>query len=216
LYRREPRYSPTPWRGREVRPCYVDHIGGTAVALGICMREPALPTSPLESAPPDVAGAEEVPTPLQPRSFFRGRWTGTGEVVPHLLLRWLIRREGLRWQGETEWLSDAIWLVRERMEFASGAVSERTMFSRLVAPDRIHVTADDMPLGADITLSAAGYRFSPYLIWTEHNGRRIRLRCVDTNEIQSDGTIVDTIRMSWYGLPVATLRMRVTVERDTN
>jgi hypothetical protein len=177
------------------------------------MQEPASQRSPQEPAAPGVAGGQEAPTPLHPQRFFRGRWKATGEIVPHLFLRWLIHREGLHWKGETEWLSDAIWIVRERLEFESGAVTERTMFSQLVAPDRIHVTADDMPLGADIVLSAGGYRFTPYLIWTERSGRRIRLRCVDTNDIQSDGTILDTIHMSWYGLPVATMQMRVAVDR---
>lgn len=177
------------------------------------MQEPASENPPRQPTH-DAAGAREAATPLQPRRFFRGRWSGTGEVIPHLLLRWLIHRESLRWESDTEWLSDTIWIVHERMEFESGSTSERTMFSRLVAPDRIHVTADDMPLGADITLSATGYQFTPYLIWTERNGRRIRLSCVDINDIQPDGTILDTIRMSWYGLPVATLQMRVTVDRD--
>ena len=94
-------------------------------------------------------------TPLQPREFFRGCWCGEGELVPRPLLRPWVRRERIRLISEAHWLSHTIWLVKDRMEFASGWVHDRKMFAELVAPDRIHVTADDMPLGADI-LSCLG------------------------------------------------------------
>jgi hypothetical protein len=41
---------------------------------------------------------------------------------------------------------------------------EGTMFSELRAPDRIHVTADHMPQGADIQLTGSGFRFTPYRV----------------------------------------------------
>ena len=84
-------------------------------------------------------------TPLQPREFFRASWIGDGEFIPHPFLRWLLRREALRLSSQPQWLSDTIWLVKDRFEFSSGRVLERQMFCELVAPDRIHCTADDMP-----------------------------------------------------------------------
>ena len=152
-------------------------------------------------------------TPLQPREFFSGRWQGDGEVLPHVVLRSLIPRQGIRFSSCTRWLSDTVWIVEDRLVYASGAVNERTMYARLVAPDRIHVTADDMPLGADIILREKGFSFTPYLIWTKYRGRRLRLKCFDDNVLSDDGSIHDTIRMYWYGLPVATMRLHIRVDR---
>jgi hypothetical protein len=87
------------------------------------------------------------------------------------------------------------------------------MFVEIVGSDRLHVTADDMPLGADIILHEKRFRFTPYYIWACYRGRRWRLRCIDENLIDESGTIHDTIRMFFFGFPVATMRLRVTVDR---
>ena len=144
-------------------------------------------------------------TPLQPKEFFRGHWHGKGELVPHPLLRPFVRREGIRLSSEAHWLSDTIWLVKDRMEFASGVVYERKMFSELVAPDRIHVTSDDMPLGADILLHDWGFRFTPYHAWGTFHGRLYRMRFTDECVLDEHGKIYDTIRMRYRGFPVATM-----------
>ena len=70
-------------------------------------------------------------TPLQPKEFFMGRWHGEGELVPHPLFRLFVQRQGIRLSSAVHWLSDTIWLVKDRMEFASGGVYERKMFSEL-------------------------------------------------------------------------------------
>ncbi len=148
-------------------------------------------------------------TPLQPKEFFRGLWTGEGEISPHPLLHWIIPRERLRFFSEAVWLSETIWLVKDRMEFASGRVIERKMLAELIAADRIHVTADDMPLGADILLHAKGFRFTPYyaLAALRDRGRLHRLRCVDECLLDEAGYVHDTIRMYYWRVPVATMRI---------
>jgi len=146
-------------------------------------------------------------TPLQPKEFFRGIWSGEGELVPHPLLRWFVPRQRMLLSCETEWLSDAIWLVKDRMEFSSGWIYKRKMFAELVAPDQIHVTSDDMPLGADILLHAQGFRFTPYRAWGSFHGRVYRMRFVDECILDEQGFIHDTIRMFWLGLPIATMRI---------
>jgi hypothetical protein len=148
-------------------------------------------------------------TPLQPREFFQDGWVGEGEFIPHPFLRWLIPRQGLRLSTEPEWLSDTIWLVKDRIEFSSGRVLERKMFCELVAPDRIHCTADDMPLGADILLHDRGFRFTPYYALGAHrdSGRAYRLWCLDECWLDDDGFLHDTIRMYYWRFPVATLRI---------
>ena len=142
-------------------------------------------------------------TPLQPREFFRGLWQGEGELVPHPLLRWLVPRERFRFFSEAVWLSDTVWLVKDRFEFASGRILERKMFAELLAPNRVHVTADDMPLGADILLYETGFRFTPYYALASHRGRVYRLHCFDDCRLDGQGLVHDTIRMYFWGFPVA-------------
>jgi len=106
--------------------------------------------------------AHKMVKPLQPKEFFAGTWKGEGELSPHPLLRWLMPPEQVRFSSRPIWLSDTVWVVRERFEFSSGDVIARTMFVEIVGLDRLHVTADDMPLGADIILHEKGFRFTPY------------------------------------------------------
>lgn len=148
-------------------------------------------------------------TPLQPREFFRDRWAGEGEFLPHPLLRWLVPRQRLRLVSDPTWLSDTVWLVKDRFEFSSGRVLERKMFCELVAADRIHCTADDMPLGADILLHERGFRFTPYyaLGAHRHGGHTYRLRCLDECRLDDCGSLHDTIDMYYCGFRVATMRI---------
>ena len=148
-------------------------------------------------------------TPLQPREFFRGVWRGEGELRPHPLLRIFLPVQPFRFSCNVTWLSDSIWTVDDRFDFASGRVLKRRMFAELVAPDRIHVTADDMPGGADILLHERGFRFTPYYALGAHRegGRVYRLRCFDECTLDDRGFLHDTIRIYYRGLPVATMRI---------
>ncbi len=130
-------------------------------------------------------------------------------MLPHPLLRMFLPRQPFRFSSEATWLSDAIWLVDDCFEFASGRVLRRRMFAELVAPDRIHVTADDMPLGADIVLHERGFRFTPYYALGAHRagGRVYRLRCFDECTLDDWGNLYDTIEMRCCGFPVATMRI---------
>ena len=153
-------------------------------------------------------------SPLQYRQFFAGIWKGEGELLPHPLLRWAVRKESITFESSTTWLSDTVWMLNESFVFSSTGTISRTMFVQMVAPDRLHVTADDMPLGSDITLSEDGFRFAPYTIRSRHRGISITLRCFDDNVIHPDGTIHDTINMYFLGLHVAT--MNLTVHRNVD
>lgn len=153
-------------------------------------------------------------TPLEYRRFFSGVWSGDGELRPTFPFRLWMRDERFRFHSETEWISNIEWIARDRMEFASGRNIERTMFVRKVAADRLHMTAEDMPHGADIHLRENGFFFSPYIILAEQRGQTVMLRCLDENIIDQDGVIHDTIRMFFLGIPVATMTMRVTIDRQ--
>jgi hypothetical protein len=146
-------------------------------------------------------------TPLQPRQFFTGVWRGEGELVPHPLLRWLVPRERFRFSSETVWFSETVWLVKDRFEFASDRVLERKMFAELLAPNRVHVTADDMPLGADILLCETGFRFTPYYALASHRDRVYRLHCFDECTLDRQGRIHDVILMYFLGFPVARMNI---------
>jgi len=153
--------------------------------------------------------ARTMVTPLQPKEFFTGIWKGEGELSPHPLLRWVVPKERIRFLSQPIWLSDVVWVAKERLEFSSGDVILRTMFVEIVGSDRLHVTADDMPLGADIILHEKGFRFTPYYIWPCYRGRRWRLKCIDESLIDENGAIHDTIKMFFFGFPVATMALTV-------
>ena len=79
------------------------------------------------------------------------------------------------------------------------------MFCELVTPDRIHVTADDMPRGADIQLHNRGFCFTPYHVLVKHRGLTVCLRCHDENTLDEHGFIHDLVKMYFCGVRVATM-----------
>ncbi len=153
------------------------------------------------------------PTPLAPQRFFTGRWVGQGVVRANLLLRWLIPTDRVQLTSEAEWHDVDQWTVRDRMEFTSGQVMERTMEARLVAADRVEISAPDMPKGAVLSLHADRFVFSPYLIDAKYNGRSARLRCKDANVLTGPNTLRDTVRMYWGPIPLITMTLDLKIER---
>jgi hypothetical protein len=131
------------------------------------------------------------PTPLEPRTFFTGRWTGQGSLRAHRLLRWLLPNDSVHLVSQVEWQSEDSWTVQDRIEYGSGTVVERRMEARLTAPDRVTITAPDMPDGAEIRLKRDRFVFSPYLIVAEYRGRRVRLRSQQEPQEQPRMTVID-------------------------
>ena len=105
-------------------------------------------------------------------------------------------------------------MVHDRLEYGSGTVVERRMEARLTAPDRVLITAPDMPEGGEIQLKRDRFVFSPYVIVAEYRGRRVRLRCRDSNVMTGPNSLRDTIRMYWGPLPLATMTLDVQIERE--
>lgn len=156
--------------------------------------------------------AEKI-TPLEPQKFFSGVWYGEGELIPSTLNSWLVQKEQILLQSRPIWLSDTIWMVEESFEFSSGKIIERKMFAELVEPHRVHITSDDMPLGADIILHEKGFSFTPYFILGDFGGRKWRMRCKDNNRLDENGIIHDKIEMFFYGISVAEINLTVKIER---
>lgn len=152
------------------------------------------------SAPADV---------VDPRALFSGVWRGEGELIPHHVARLVLRREAVRITGTGEWLSDRVWRVRERFEMASGWHFERSMFMEWVAPGRVRATADDIPLGADIVLTADGFRFLRFRSWLLYRGVRFRLGCASESARGADGALRGEVRLDCLRIPVATLRLAI-------
>lgn len=154
------------------------------------------------------------PSPLDARRFFAGRWQGEGELAPHGPARLVLARQPVRLEGRGEWLTEQVWRVHERFALGSGFGFERRMFMEQVAPGRVHATADDMPLGAEIELSEAGFRFRRFRSWLRYRGVRFRLGCTSETRVAPDGVMHAAIRLDFWQIPVATLRLAIRVERD--
>lgn len=154
------------------------------------------------------------PSPLDARRFFAGRWQGQGELVPHGPARLVLARQPVRLEGRGEWLTEQVWRVHERFALGSGFGFERRMFMEQVAPGRVHATADDMPLGAEIELSEGGFRFRRFRSWLRYRGVRFRLSCASETRVAPDGVMHAAIRLDFWRIPVATLRLAIRVERD--
>ena len=114
--------------------------------------------------------------------------------------------------GDGEWLSERIWRVRERFALESGLRFERCMFMEQLAPDRVHATADDIPLGADVELTPDGFRFRRFRSWLRYRGLRFRLGCTSEARLAADGALRATLRLDFLRVPVATLRLALRIE----
>jgi hypothetical protein len=73
------------------------------------------------------------------------------------------------------------------MTFPAGQVLRRTMYVRTAGPDRLHVTADDMPGGADVLLRQRGFTSTPYVVLVSFAGGDWRSRCFDECRSTSRG-----------------------------
>lgn len=148
---------------------------------------------------------------LDPRRVFSGTWRGTGELVPRGPARLVLRREAVRITGTGEWLSERVWIVREKFEMASGWEFERRMFMELVAPNRVRATADDIPLGANVVLTADGFRFERFRSWLAYRGVRFRLGCSSEAVMGADSVLRGSVRLDLLRVPMAEMRIEIRV-----
>jgi hypothetical protein len=154
-------------------------------------------------------------TPMRPRDFFGKSWVGDGEIVgwPYLFWRHFPRRLTLR--REATFLTDEVWYFDDCARVEDGTVvHERRVFCVLVAPDRVHVTADPLLDGTEILLEEDGYRILPYRmaipVGPVHFGVTVRDRAT-----VEDGTLVNRLKIRWFGLPVARVELRSRPEEPS-
>ena len=148
------------------------------------------------------------PAALRPRDFFGSAWSGEGIAlaVPAFMSRPFGARFTL--SRETTWLSEDVALVRDRAVFSNGRVEERLRYARFVDPSHIHVSADDMPDGADVTIGEEGYQVAPYRVLVPVGPVRLMLRARDQVAVKDSSTLEYIVRVSWHGLPIARVEMR--------
>jgi hypothetical protein len=133
-------------------------------------------------------------------------------TLPRPRLLW--RRFPLRFRcrRESTFLSDDVWYYDDQVLFGDGRVEARRRFCQLVAPDRIHVTADDMPDGAEVALGERGFRIGPFWLTVPLGPLRWPLRCREQSRFERDGTFVETFHLRSLGLPAGRMTFRVRPE----
>ena len=157
-----------------------------------------------------ATGSRQELSPLRPREFFARPWSGNGEFVPRLGGSRRARR--FHFRSECEFLSDDEWIVHDTIEFEGGESWPRSMHAKLVAPDRIESTADDMPGGTELQLEESGFRFRPYVLKVPLGPVRIRVRCHDRCWLDDEGVLHDEIDIRFMGAPVGRFTMRLSRE----
>ncbi len=154
------------------------------------------------------------PTPLQPREFFDGTWTGEGELRYRGILSLFWRPDRFRYATSGRWVSNTQKDFEDRLEFDSGLVMRLPFTAEIIDERRLRVTSNHMPGGAEVLLSENGYTYTPYVILVRRGPFRVRLHCRDVNVVDKDGVIHDRVEMSWLGLPQATLTMTIQADRS--
>jgi hypothetical protein len=161
-----------------------------------------------------ATGEPDELSPLRPREFFGRPWAGEGEWIPRPWLRWLPGPRRLRFRSTASWLSDDLWLVHDETTWEDGRVERRDGVAKLVAPDRVRMTYDDMPGGTELSLHAEGFTLAPYSMAIAPPGLpvRILLRCVDRCHLEPGGELVDVIDISLGRLRLGRQVMRLRRE----
>lgn len=157
-------------------------------------------------------------TPLEPRQFFASDWSGEGEwIVPRWLTRLSGRARRFRFTSTTTWLSDEVWLVHDTTIWEDGSVEHRDGTARLVAPDRICLTYDDILGGTEFQLRADGFSFSPYRILIAVPSLPIPILVRAHDDCRWDATtgeLTDVIELRILSIPVGRLVMHMRPVED--
>ena len=153
-------------------------------------------------------------TPLQPKEFFTGLWLGKGEFRLHSVLHWFVPDQHVEYQGRTTWLSDKLWVASEEFRLSHAGPFSRTTFIRILGPERLHMTCDDVPGGADILLHEQGFQFTPYLFRSPIAGSHLLVKCIDEAQLDEYGVLHDKIMMYYAGLHLATMTMAIVIDRN--
>jgi len=149
-------------------------------------------------------------TPLDLRELFAVPWEGSGALWRPAWLQWLPLPTTFRFSSEIVNATTGAWDVLDTMTFPDGSTQQRRMHCRQLTPERLRLTAEDMPGGAEVHPRSDGFDFTPYVIRTRVLGPlRIPLRHLDTVQLEPDGTMLDIIELRFLGLRVGRVTMRL-------
>lgn len=151
-------------------------------------------------------------TPMRPRDFFGSSWSGDGELVPWPYFFWRRFPQRLKIRREATFLTDEAWYFDDTARLTDGTVvHERRVFCTLDGPDRVRVTSDPLLDGTDILLEEDGYRVVPYRVAIPVGPVHFGLTVRDSATVD-DGTLVNRLKIRWFGLPVARVELRARPE----
>ncbi|MET3960863.1 hypothetical protein ABIE44_000797 [Marmoricola sp. OAE513] len=100
--------------------------------------------------------------PLDLRELFATPWSGPVTLWRPWWLRWLPLAAPVHFRtaiADAQLAETTGLVVTDTMTFSNGKVSVRTMTAQLIGPGRWRVSAEDMPGGAEQTVSADGFAF---------------------------------------------------------
>lgn len=149
--------------------------------------------------------------PLRPRDFFAGSWSGTGELVVRPFLFWRRFPQRMEARRTASWVSDRVWRFDDEATFARGRSQRRLMYCEFVTDERVHVTAGDLPEGAEALIEEKGYRVVPFRMDFPIGPLNVPIRVHDVSRVEPDGTFVNAFeaRTLVFGFKVAELTFRV-------
>jgi uncharacterized protein DUF998 len=158
----------------------------------------------------ETRSAPEPPpaTPMRPRDFFGSGWTGEGELVPWPYFFWRRFPQRVKVRREATFFGDDAWQFDDRAWRPDGTlIEERRLYCRLESPDRVRVLSDRLLGAAEILLEEDGYRIVPYRVAIPVGPVHFGLKVRDSATVD-DGTLVNRLKISWFGLPVARVELR--------
>ena len=148
--------------------------------------------------------------PLDLRRLFADPWEGEGVLWRPWWLRALPAPATFRFRTEITSGAGDSWEVRDATTLPDGTVRVRTMHCEQLAPDRLRLSAEDMPGGAEIRSHEDGFDFTPYVIRTPVLGPlRVPLRHHDRVRLEKGDAMSDTIELRLLGVRVGRVTMRL-------
>jgi Protein of unknown function (DUF998) len=151
------------------------------------------------------APAPPPPTPMRPRDFFGRAWSGAGELIP---FPWILRgllSQRFTFTREVTFITDELFVVHDTGRLERGFQMSLRYYCEFLDPSHVHITAAELPDGADLTLDEEGYQLKPFRLAFPVGPLRFTYHVREQPQVASDGTIIDTIVVTYLRVPVARL-----------
>lgn len=149
--------------------------------------------------------------PLDPFRYLAGEASGEGEVTYSWWARALRFPRRFRFQRRTTYDGNARWEMDDVLRYENGLTYERHIVARPVSPERMHLTSDAIPGGAETVLVPGGLVLEPAWFIAPYWGIPWPLRCKGLMRAREAGPLEGSFDMALVGvLPVG--RMALTLD----